>query len=316
MKRLHRLAGTALTTLIVALCLAQDQPVPTLKLNTRVVAVNAVVLDAAGQPVRGLAKEDFQLKQDGASVDIRYFSEDQDLPLTLGLLVDTSGSQKIFLEDEIHASDLFFQAMLRRPTDRALLVQFDTEVLLRQPMTAAAQTLENSLRFLDMPRYGASMDATRNGTLLYDAIVRCSQSWLGREPGRRAMVLLTDGVDEGSRTSLDQAIAAAQKADVVVYSILYSSVMQFGRSAQNPEWARGQNVLNQISSTTGGRVFTVSTTLPLRDIFDAIEADMRLQYQIGYTPPDSQPGQYHKIDLKSDGRKMTVHARKGYYTPE
>ena len=314
MNWLHRYAAVAVLA-APTLCRAQDQPVTTLKLNTRIVAVNAVVLDAQGRQVRDLARQDFQLKQDGKPVDIRYFSEDQDLPLTLGLLVDTSGSQKTFLEDEIHASNLFFQEMLRRTTDRALLVQFDTEVLLRQPITAAAETLENSLRFLDMPRT-ASMDATRNGTLLYDAIAKTSDSWLGREPGRRAMVLLTDGGDNGSKTTLEQAIAAAQKADVVVYSIFYSSVQQFGRSAQNPDWARGQNILNQISSATGGRVFTVSTDLRLRDIYDAIEADMRLQYQIGYTPPDSRPGEYHKIELKADGKKMIVHARKGYYTPE
>ena len=289
------------------------QPMTTLKLASRVVAVNAVVLDGQGQPVRELAKEAFQLKQDGKPVEIRYFSEDQDLPLTLGLLVDTSGSQVTFLEDEIRASKLFFEAMLRRPTDRALLVQFDTETLLRQPMTAAAQTLENSLMYLDMPR-GASMNATRNGTLLYDSIVRTSDTWLGREPGRRAMILLTDGGDNGSAASLDQAVAAAQRADVVVYSILYSAFAEFGHT--KPEWARGMNALTNISTATGGRVFTVTSTLRLRDIYEEIERDMRLQYQIGYVPPESKPGQYHKIELKVEGRKMSVHARKGYYSPE
>jgi Ca-activated chloride channel family protein len=202
-----RLIQVVLAAVLAASAAAQQpgQPVTTLKLSTRVVAVNAVVLDAQGQQVRDLAKDDFQLKQDGKPVEIRYFSEDQDLPLTLGLLVDTSGSQTTFLEDEIHASKVFFEEMLRRPTDRALLVQFDTEVLLRQPMTAAANALEGSLMYLDMPR-GASMNATRNGTLLYDAIVTTSDTWLGREPGRRAMILLTDGGDNGSKASLEQAI--------------------------------------------------------------------------------------------------------------
>lgn len=306
--------------LLLAFCAplcAQEaqQPLTTLKIGTRIVAVNAVVLDGNGQQVRDLTKEDFVLKQDGRPVDLRYFSEDMDLPLTLGLLVDTSGSQKSFLEDEIRASDLFFHAMLRRPTDRALLVQFDTEVLLRQGMTAAANALENSLRYLDMPR-GPTMDSTRNGTELYDAVVKTSTSWLGREPGRRAMVLLTDGVDTTSRATLQQAITAAQKADVVVYSVLYSAVGEFGRSARNTEWALGKSVLEDISSATGGRVFTVTSTMRLQDIFQQIEADMRLQYQIGYSPPESKPGEYHKIELKATGKKMTVHARKGYYTPE
>ena len=120
------------------------------------------------------------------------------------------------------------------------------------------------------------MDATRNGTLLYDAIVKTSYTWLGREPGRRAMVLLTDGVDVGSNAALAQAITAAQKADVVVYSVLYSAVGEFGRSARNPEWARGNGVLQEISSATGGRVFTVTSAMTLRDIYESIEADMRL----------------------------------------
>jgi Ca-activated chloride channel family protein len=295
---------------------AQDeQPVTTLKIGTRIVAVNAVVLDANGQQVRDMNKEDFELKQDGKPIEIRYFSEDSDLPLTLGLLVDTSGSQKTFIEDEIRASDLFFHAMLRRPTDRALLVQFDTEVLLRQSMTSSATALENTLRYLDMPR-GPTMDSTRNGTQLYDAIVKTSTTWLGREPGRRAMVLLTDGVDTTSRATLEQAITAAQKADVAVYSVQYSAVGEFGRSTQNREWAQGLKVLQDISSATGGRVFMVTTTMKLRDIFEEIERDMRLQYQMGYTPPESKPGEYHKIELKVAGKKMTIHARKGYYTPE
>ena len=298
-----------------AVVLRAQEPVTTLKIGTRIVAVNAVVLDANGQQVRDLTKEDFELKQDGKPIEIRYFSEDSDLPLTLGLLVDTSGSQKTFLEDEIRASDVFFQAMLRRPTDRALLVQFDTEVLLRQAMTASANALENTLRYLDMPR-GPTMDSTRNGTLLYDAIVKTSNAWLGREPGRRAMVVLTDGVDTTSKATLEQAITAAQKADVAVYSVQYSAVGEFGRSTLTREWAQGLRVLQEISSATGGRVFMVTTTMKLRDIFEEIERDMRLQYQLGYTPPESKPGEYHKIELKAGGKKMTVHARKGYYTPE
>jgi Ca-activated chloride channel family protein len=303
--------------LMAILCVgaAAQEPVTTLKIGTRLVAVNAVVLDEHGQQVRDLTKADFVLKQDGKPVELRYFSEDMDLPLTLGLLVDTSGSQKTFLEDEIRASDLFFHEMLRRPTDRALLVQFDTAVLLRQPMTASAETLENRLHSLDMPR-GANMDATRNGTQLYDAIERTSERWLGREPGRRAMVLLTDGVDTTSGATLTQAIAAAQKADVAVYSVLYSAVGEFGYASSNREWAHGREVLNDISSATGGRVFLVTSKIRLQDIFEEIESDMRLQYQLGYSPPESKAGQYHKIELKVAGKKMTVHARKGYYTPE
>ncbi len=295
-----------------------QEPLPTLKLSTRVVAVAAVVLDSSGAPVRGLTRQDFVLKQDGKEQEIRYFSEDTDLPLTLALMVDTSGSQQAFLEDETRASEVFFKAMLRRPADRAVLVQFDT--IIQQPvgMTSSVQTLENALSYLTLP-HGASMAAGRGGTRLYDAIDAASKAVLGRERGRRAMVILTDGVDVGSRTTLEQAITSAQKADVVVYSVLYSMEegSQFPRMGPARGLPVGSTVLKEISAATGGRVFDVSKSMPLATIYEMIEEDMRLQYQIGYTPPEAKPGSYHKIELKVvGGKKMSVRARRGFYTPE
>lgn len=317
-----------LSTVVLAACAtiqAQEptaqQPLPTLKLTTRIVAVAAVVLDHTGNPIRDLPKEEFVLKQDGKEQPIRYFSEDVDLPLTLALLVDTSGSQQAFIEDETRASEVFFRAMLRRPTDRAVLLQFDSTLQQPVPLTASVQTLENALSFLSLP-HGASMAAGRNGTLLYDAIAAASRVALGKERGRRAIVILTDGVDNGSRTTLDGAIAAAQRADIVVYSVLYSmnEGSQFLRMGgpRRPSEPRGSAVLKEISTATGGRVFDVSAATPLRAVYESIEADLRLQYQIGYTPPpDSTPGSYHKIELKIQAPgKLTVQARKGFYAPQ
>jgi len=200
---------------------APQEPVQTLKLTTRIVGVSAVVLDNRGEPVKGLTKDDFVLKQDGKEEEIRYFSQDSDLPLTLVLMVDTSGSQRMFIQDETDASAKFFKAMLTRPTDRAALVQFDYNVLQLQQMTNQLVALENSLGFLSMPHAGpggAAVPRGGGGTLLYDAIIASSQVELTKERGRRAMVILTDGEDHGSRYNLQQAIAAAQRADVVVYS--------------------------------------------------------------------------------------------------
>lgn len=299
-----------------------QEPVATLKIGTRVVAVAAVVADASGAPVRGLGKGDFVLKQDGKEQEIRYFSEDTDLPLTLALLVDTSGSQQAFIEDETRASEVFFKAMLRRPEDRAVLVQFDT--ILQQPvgMTSSVKALDNALSYLSLP-HGGSLAAGRNGTLLYDAIVASSNAVLGKERGRRAIVILTDGVDNGSKATLEGAIAAAQRADVVVYSVLYSMAegTAYPRMA-GPAWglkAQGQGsvALKAISGATGGRMFDVSRATPLETVYEMIEEEMRLQYQIGYTPPESKPGAYHKIELKvQGGKKMTVQARKGFYSPQ
>jgi Ca-activated chloride channel homolog len=292
-----------------------EGPIATLTLKTNLVAVQAVVLDSRGDPVRGLTKDDFVLKQDGKPQDIRYFSQDSDLPLTLALMVDTSGSQKAFIEDEIEASEKFFRVMLTRRNDRAVLVQFDFDVLRLQPMTTNVTALENSLRFLSMPHQATQF--SHGSTLLYDAIVATSQVALNSERGRRAMVILTDGEDNGSRYTVEQAIAAAQRADIVVYSVLYSMKegdyprMSSGIGGHD----RGKDALTSISNATGGRVFIVSHKLPLDLIYSQIADDMRLQYQIGYTPPESKPGEYHKIELKPNAKHLTVQARQGYYSP-
>ena len=321
---------TLLPILVVTLCTAHaqepppdtTQPTTTLKIGTRIVGVSAVVLDNRNEPVKGLTRDDFTLKQDGKDQDIRYFSQDSDLPLTLALMVDTSGSQKAFIEDETEASEKFFRVMLTRPADRAVLVQFDYEVLQLQAMTSQVQTLENSLRFLSLPHpTGRPAPPGGGGTLLYDGIVVASQKVLTNERGRRAMVILTDGVDNGSRTDLQQAVAAAQRADIVVYSVLYSmaeSGFSGGGYSPGPHSSgrvSGRDVLNALSNATGGRVFTVSPKTPLDLIYAQIADDMRLQYQIGYTPPESQPGSYHKIELKTKAKHVTVQARQGYYTP-
>lgn len=295
-----------------------QEPVTTLRLGTRVVSVSAVVLDGHGLPVRDLPKEDFALKQDGKPQEIRYFSEDSDLPLTLSLLVDTSGSEKAYLEEEVLDSEVFFKAMMRRPTDRAALYQFDVEARRVQGLTASAQTLINSLNYLTLPR-GATMDATRGGTKLYDSVVAAAQASEGRERGRRALVLLTDGEDVGSRATLEQAVAGAQRADVVVYAVLIGGPepARF-RGSMQPSVSRGSDVLRDLASATGGRLFALGKEMNLKDAYELIEEDLRLEYQIGYAPPDAKAGSYHKIELRVQvtGGKVTVQARRGFYTPE
>jgi Ca-activated chloride channel family protein len=302
-----------------------ETPIATLKIATKIVGVSAVVLDKRNEPVKGLSKDDFILKEDGKEQPIRYFSQDSELPLTLALMVDTSESQKAFLGDETDASRKFFKVMLTRPEDRAVLVQFDTNVLQLQKMTTNAEALENSLAFLSMP-HAAGYSSGRGGTLLYDAIVAASKVVLGKEKGRRAMVILTDGDDHGSHFDLDEAIAAAQRADIVVYSVLYSMAESGfagggygGRGGGG--WGggggqSGKDVLNALSKATGGRVFTVTNKMPLDLIYSQIADDMRLEYQIGYTPPPSPPGTYHKIELKPKEKHLTVEARAGYYSPK
>jgi Ca-activated chloride channel family protein len=287
-----------------------QEPVTTLKVVTRVVAISAVVRDKKGEIQTGLTKDDFVLKQDGKEVPIHYFSQGSDVPLSFALMVDTSGSQDTFIDDESLASDVFFETMLGRPQDRAMLVQFGSTVLQLESMTNSASALHLALSRMSQRASG--------GTLLYDAVCVVAKGALARTTGRKAMVILSDGGDNGSSRSLAEAIEQAQRADVQVYSILYSMSRAFsgGNAGLTPQFDTGREALHKLSESTGGRVFTVSQSMSLRDIFAQIAEDLRLQYELGYTPPpDTQPNSYHKLELKTKDKKLIVQARKGFFEP-
>jgi VWFA-related protein len=285
------------------------QPITTLKVAARVVEISAVVKSKSGDPVGGLTKNDFILKQDGKPQPIRYFSQGSDLPLTLALMVDTSGSQRTFINDEALASDVFFETMMGRKQDRAMLVQFDVAVQELQSMTNSPNLLHLALTRL------SSRASAVGGTLLNDAVYSVAKNILAKETGRKAMVLLTDGGENGSRSTLADTIEQLQRADVQVYSILYSAqneAAKFGVATGTSD--PGMKILQSLSEATGGRVFTVSRTLSLREIYAQIGQDLRLQYALGYTPPaDTKPSSYHKLELKAKDNKLTVQARKGFF---
>jgi len=296
---------------------ADPDPVTTLKVETRVVAISAVVTGKDGRPQGGLTKDDFVLRQDGREEPIHYFSQGSELPLTIALMVDTSGSQRTFIGDESLASDIFFETMLGRKEDRAMLVQFDTSVQQLKGLTSSADALHLGLLRL------SSHAATVGGTLLNDAVYTVAKSALANEKGRKAMVILTDGGDNGSRHSLPEAIEQAQRADIQIYSILYSlsgggggpTAFGAGLNGLHPAGSDpGLANLRQLSETTGGRVFKVSPNLGLRQIYAQISQDLRLQYELGYTPPpDLAPNSYHKLDLKAKDKKLAVQARRGFF---
>jgi Ca-activated chloride channel homolog len=282
---------------------AQDPPIPTLKVQTTLVAVSAIARDKAGQPVTGLTRESFLLKQDGKPQTIRYFSQGSDLPLTLALMVDTSGSQRAYIHDEIAAGHAFFHTMMKKPEDRAVLVQFDDNILQLAKITGSVPTLEHALAYLSQS-HADIRGPNRGGTLLYDAICAVSHIELTNQLGRRAIVLLTDGGDNGSESSEKKAIEEAQRADIVVYSVYYS------------DGGGDIDVLKDLSKATGGHVFSVGPKMTLEQIYAEIASDLRLQYEIGYHPPDSRPGKYHTIELKAKDKRLTVQAREGYFTPK
>ena len=275
----------------------------TLKVTTKLVAVSAIVRNKSGQPIPNLTRDDFLLKQDGKPQPITAFSQGSSLPLTLALMVDTSGSQRAYIPYEIAAGRAFFPAMLTRPDDRAVLVQFDSTVLQLVKLTTSVLTLQHALAYLtqshdDFVRPG------RGGTLLFDAIVAVSHLELGTQLGRRAMVVLTDGGDNGSHFSQKDAIREAQRADIMIYTIYYSN------------GGGDEGALRDLSRQTGGREFTVGPASTLQQIYASIAADLRLQYELGYRPPDTRPNKYHKIDLRASDKTLTIQARDGYFTPK
>jgi VWFA-related protein len=334
------------------------QPASTVSVQVNVVNVLATVRDKHGKIVNDLTKDDFIMAEDGRPQTIRYFAKESDLPLTLGLLVDTSLSQRRVLDQERSASHGFLDQMLRVDKDQAFVIHFDREVELLQDLTSSRDKLEVALEQLQTPQLTqtsgndpsnpdpnsgrGSRRMGGGGTLLYDAVYLASDEVMKKQQGRKALVVLSDGVDHGSKETLESAIATAQRSDTVVYSILFKDDERQGgggfggprigmggggmgggmgrrgggggypRSEPRPD---GKKVLERISKETGGRMFEVSKKDPIDQIYDQIEEELRSQYSLGYTPDraaDAGP-LYRKIQLTTKQNGLVVQTRDGYY---
>ena len=298
-----------------------EQPASTLSVNVRVVAFDALVHSRDGELVHHLHKDDFTLLEDGKRQPIRYFSEDSDLPLTIGLMVDTSSSQRSFFAEQQVASRVFLTNMLTRPEDNAFVLRFDNNITLLQGMTAKLDALDSALNKLPLiypPRPGVD-----GGTLLFDAICDVAHNAFSKESARRAVVILTDGEDDGSIGTRDEAIECAQRTNLAVYTALYTEHDHFDDERFDPrihvsahEQLPGRTNMERISRATGGRVFIVSKKLPIEHIYATIEHDLRSEYRLGYTPPLSRPGKYHMLELRSRVKHSKIQTRVGYYAPK
>jgi VWFA-related protein len=305
---------------------------PSFSTDVKVVSLLATVRNKKGEIVRTLEKDDFQLTEDGRPQTIRYFSRETDLPLTVGLLVDTSLSQERVLAQERAAAARFCKQVLREDKDQAFVIHFDFEVELLQDLTQSHQRLASALAKLEVPQEGALMRRDPNapprrrrggGTTLYDSVLLASEEMMARQSGRKALIILSDGVDTGSRTRLENAIEAAQRADSLVYTILFADddfqrgpmIFGGGRRPQNPPFERrsdGKRVLDQIARETGAVYYEVSRKQPIDKVFASIEEELRNQYSIGYSSDQSGSG-FRKIALTTRQKEYLVRTRDGYY---
>ena len=309
------LAGTAVV-------LAQDEPI---RVEVNLVSILASVRNKSGALISTLTKDDFKIYEDGKEQQIKNFTRETDLPLTLGLLVDTSSSQERLIDTEQRAASQFFSKVIREK-DQAFLIQFGAEAELLQDLTNSTRLLQKGLQQLrlSVPVGGlhpGPVPTMQNqaGTILYDAVYLAANDELKREVGRKAIILITDGVDTGSKITRDKAIEAAQKGDIIIYSIFYQDRAAYGGGFGTISLGGGggEGELRRMSSETGGQVFHVDRSHSLDDIFRELQDEMRSQYAITYQPPSpKRDGTYHKIDIKLANKDYKPQARKGYYAIE
>jgi VWFA-related protein len=236
------------------------------------------------------------------------------------MLVDVSASQEYLIDDERNAGSQFFRDVLRKK-DLAFLIAFGEETELLQDSTASPRLLSEGLRQM---RVNAAVGGLHpgpvptvgqpRGTVLYDAIFLAATDKLRNEAGRKAIVVITDGDDQGSRMSRNQAIEAAQKADVVIYSIIYYDPRAYGRSGFNIGGNAGEAEMRKMSDETGGRSYKVDRRHTLQSIFQELQEEMRSQYSISYTPAnEAKDGGYRHLEIRLAQKDLKAQCRKGYY---
>jgi VWFA-related protein len=293
-----------------------QQPVATLKVQVNLVSLYFTVHDKHGALIPHLTKDDFTVLEDKAPQKIKNFTAETDQPLTLGILLDTSGSQQNVLPLEQQAGAAFLSRVLRSK-DEAFLISFDVNIDLLADYTNNAHTLAHAMDQAQINTGvggGGMPTGTPKGTLLYDAVYEATHEKLQQETGRKAIIILTDGEDQGSTMKLQGAIEAAQKSNCIVYVLLIADRGFYGRGVYTMGYS-GDMVMRKMAEETGGRVIDVGNNgKKLEDAFAQIEEELRTQYVASYTPTnDKLDGSYRKIDVQCKGDGLKVQSRKGYY---
>jgi len=291
-------AAVLIIGVLVLTAAAQDQPF-SINLDTNLVNLLATVTDKKGRLISNLTKDDFIVEEDGKRQEVLKFSKESELPLTLAMLMDTSGSVSDVLPEEKETAISFINTILTRK-DLALVIKFDHYAKIVQDFTEDKSRMEDAID---------SVRKTGDGTALYDALVLAARDHLALEAGRKAIILISDGKDEGSSHSQRNALFAVHEADAVIYSI--SNVLD-----RNPFGYGDPGVLKNLSLETGGAAYFIHRTSDFRDIFDQIANELRSQYSLAYKSTNSKKdGKFRAVKITIRDASLTARTRRGYYGP-
>ncbi len=290
--------------------LAFAAPPGQIRVQVNLVNLFATVRDKHKAIVTGLKQDDFQVYEDGQLQEITNFSAESNLPITLGILIDTSGSEYYMLGGEKEAGSRFLARVLRKG-DLAMVMTFDTDVDLLADFTDDRGVLDRAINRaqINVPvggiiAQGPLPTSGTGGTNFYDAVYLAAHDKLSDEAGRKAIVVLTDAEDTGSRLRLTDAIEAAQRTDTVVHILLVAAD------------GGDRDVAGRLTEETGGRMIVVRSEKNLEQAFDEISEELRSQYTIGYTPTNKKhDGSYRKIKVEMKNKDYSVLTRRGYYAP-
>jgi VWFA-related protein len=275
-----------------------------------VVNLFATVRDKHKAVVTGLTKDDFQVFEDGQPQEISYFSAESSLPITVGMLMDTSGSEEFMLGAEKDAGSRFLARVMRKG-DLAMIMTFDTDVDLLADFTEDRSVLNRAINRAQINAPSGGMIAQgplpssgSGGTNFYDAVYLAAHDKLSSEAGRKAIIVLTDAEDNGSKLRLTDAIEAAQRTDTVIHVLLVAAD------------GGDVSVAKRLADETGGRMIAVRSERNLEQAFDQISEELRNQYTVGYVPTNkSRDGGYRKVKIEMKNKEFSALTRRGYYAP-
>ncbi len=290
----------------------QDPQRP-IRVEVGLVNLFASVRDKKKHLITDLKQEEFRISEDGQGQKIAYFSHETSLPITLGLLIDTSGSEAAMLGTEQAAASQFLGRVLRK-NDLAMVMSFDLDVDLLSDFTSDHDQLERAIgrARINAPSTPVTVQGPlpqgSKGTNLYDAVYLAAREKLSSEAGRKAMVILTDAEDNGSKMRLEDALEAAQRSDTVIHVLL----------VYDPRFGSNEGVAKKLAEETGGRLIVVhNNPRKLEEAFEELSQELRSQYTLGYYPSNAaRDGRFRKVKVETTRNDLRVLARKGYYSPK